>query len=132
MARAAKRSRRLWDTYSFPGFRPEPTVRGIFGDPKARVITLKRRSKKNGMRVLRSRADGLVRPQGPPGTRSVLRRHADISGIGGAAPRLSRLWQGEAGAARLSGGQSTLHQALCLLCGPPLPAGADQGGGGGT
>jgi transposase len=30
----------------FPGFRPEPTVRGIFGDPKARVITLKRRSKK--------------------------------------------------------------------------------------
>jgi hypothetical protein len=46
MARAAKRSRRLWDTYVFPGFRPEQTVRGIFGDPEARVITLKRRSKK--------------------------------------------------------------------------------------
>ena len=46
MARAAKRSRRLWDTYSFPGFRPEQTVRGVFGDPKARVIALKRRSKK--------------------------------------------------------------------------------------
>src|SRR2546429_9282970 len=46
MARASRRRRRLWDTYSFPGFRPEPTVRGIFGDPKARVITLKRRSKK--------------------------------------------------------------------------------------
>src|SRR6202046_1495951 len=46
MARAAKRSRRLWDTYSFSGFRPEQTVRGIFGDPRARVITLKRRSKK--------------------------------------------------------------------------------------
>ena len=29
-----------------PGFRPEPTVRGVFGDPKARVIRLKRRSKK--------------------------------------------------------------------------------------
>jgi hypothetical protein len=29
-----------------PGFRPEQTVRGIFGDPNARVITLKRRSKK--------------------------------------------------------------------------------------
>src|ERR1700751_6170192 len=42
----AKHRRRLWDTYSFPGFRPEPTVRGIFGDPKARLITLKRRSKK--------------------------------------------------------------------------------------
>src|SRR6202158_2663362 len=46
MARPSNRSRRLWDTYSFPDFRPEPTVRGIFGDPKARVITLKRRSKK--------------------------------------------------------------------------------------
>src|SRR5580704_7494103 len=32
MARAAKRSRRLWDTDSFSGFRPEQTVRGIFGD----------------------------------------------------------------------------------------------------
>jgi hypothetical protein len=44
---AGKRRRRLWDTYCFPGFRPEQTVRGIFGDPKARVITLKRRSKKD-------------------------------------------------------------------------------------
>src|SRR5262249_57998465 len=46
MARATKRSRRLWDTYSFSGFRPEQTVRGVFGDPNARIITLKRRSKK--------------------------------------------------------------------------------------
>src|SRR5512134_56353 len=46
MARASQRLRRLWDTYSFAGFRAEPTVRGIFGDPKARVITLRRRSKK--------------------------------------------------------------------------------------
>ena len=45
MARTAKRRRRLWDAYCFPGFWPEPTVRGIFGDPKARVISLKRRSK---------------------------------------------------------------------------------------
>jgi transposase len=36
MTRAAKRPRRLWDAYWFPGFRPEPTVCGIFGDPKAR------------------------------------------------------------------------------------------------
>src|SRR5260370_37634323 len=46
MVRARKRNRRLWDTYSFCGLRPEPTVRGIFGDPKARVIKLNRRSKK--------------------------------------------------------------------------------------
>ena len=46
MANSAKRQRRLWDAYTFPGFRPQPTVRGVFGDPKARVITLVRRSKK--------------------------------------------------------------------------------------
>src|SRR5580692_12325879 len=127
MARAAKRSRRLWDTYSFPGFRPEQTVRGIFGDPKARVITLKRRSKKRLVDV--AVADGVVRPQGPPCTRSFVRRHADISGIGGAAGRVPPLWQGEAGTARLSGGQSALHQAFCVLCGPALSGGDDQGRG---
>jgi len=46
MAAPAKRKRRLWDAFAFPGFRPEGTVRGIFGDPKARILRLKRRSKK--------------------------------------------------------------------------------------
>ena len=46
MATSTKRVRRLWDAYAFPGFRPQPTVCGVFGDPKARVITLERRSKK--------------------------------------------------------------------------------------
>src|ERR1019366_7680005 len=46
MANSSKRQRRLWDTYIFPGFRPQPTVRGVFGDPKARIITLARRAKK--------------------------------------------------------------------------------------
>jgi hypothetical protein len=46
MANSTKRKRRLWDAYTFPGFRPQPAVRGVFGDPKARVITLVRRSKK--------------------------------------------------------------------------------------
>ena len=38
--------RRLWDTYRFPGFRANHTVSGIFGAPKARVIRLVRRGKK--------------------------------------------------------------------------------------
>lgn len=46
MATSSKRKRRLWDAYAFPMFRPQRTVRGVFGDPKARVITLERRSKK--------------------------------------------------------------------------------------
>src|SRR5712692_4802103 len=41
-----RKLRRLWDTYRFPGFRPSPTVHGIFGDPTARVIRLHRRGKK--------------------------------------------------------------------------------------
>ncbi len=38
--------RRLWDLYRFPGFYPEHTVSGTYGDPKARVIGLLRRGKK--------------------------------------------------------------------------------------
>jgi hypothetical protein len=37
---------RLPDAYRFPGFRPEPIVRGCFGDPKARIVSLRRRQKK--------------------------------------------------------------------------------------
>ena len=37
---------RLPDTYGFPGFRPAAIVRSIFGDPKARIVTLQRRQKK--------------------------------------------------------------------------------------
>jgi hypothetical protein len=44
--RIRHRKRRLWDAYRFPGFTPSATVRGIFGDPQTRVITLTRRSKK--------------------------------------------------------------------------------------
>jgi hypothetical protein len=51
MAAPATRKRRLWDTYAFPGFRPEATVQGVFGDPKARIIRLARRSKKHGVVV---------------------------------------------------------------------------------
>jgi hypothetical protein len=43
----SRRLRRLWDTYRFAGFRPGPTVVGVFGDPKARVIRLHRRGKKH-------------------------------------------------------------------------------------
>ena len=42
----AKHPRRLRDAYQFPGFRPQATVKGVFGDPKARVVTLVRREKK--------------------------------------------------------------------------------------
>ena len=49
MATSRKR-KRLLDAYRFPGFRPLEEVRGVFGDPKARVIILVRRSKKRSAR----------------------------------------------------------------------------------
>lgn len=36
----------LRDVYRFPGFEPLATVRGVFGDPYAVVVTLQRRRKK--------------------------------------------------------------------------------------
>jgi hypothetical protein len=38
--------KRLLDAYRFAGFRPLEQLRGVFGDPLARVLTLTRRSKK--------------------------------------------------------------------------------------
>ena len=38
--------KRLQDVYRFPGFVPLAQVRGVFGDPWAVVITLRRRRKK--------------------------------------------------------------------------------------
>jgi hypothetical protein len=38
--------KRLQDVYRFPGFLPMAEVRGLFGDPLAVVITLRRRRKK--------------------------------------------------------------------------------------
>src|ERR1019366_2110892 len=38
--------RQLRDAYRFPGFVPLPITRGTFGDPHARVVSLKRREKK--------------------------------------------------------------------------------------
>jgi len=40
--------KRLQDVYRFPGFVPLAQVRGVFGDPYAVVITLRRRRKKLG------------------------------------------------------------------------------------
>jgi hypothetical protein len=40
------KNRKLLDEYWIPGYRPMAKIKGIFGDPKARVITLRRTQKK--------------------------------------------------------------------------------------
>jgi len=41
-----RKNRRLTDSYKFPGFRPYQKVKGIFGDQKSLIITMKRVEKK--------------------------------------------------------------------------------------
>ncbi|MGD9897430.1 MAG: hypothetical protein AB7T14_10200, partial [Candidatus Methylacidiphilaceae bacterium] len=43
---ATSTKKRLLDAYRFAGFRPLEAIKGVFGDPHARVVTLARRSKK--------------------------------------------------------------------------------------
>lgn len=44
-----RKLRRLADAYTFPGFRPLARVFGMFGDPRARLVTLVRRGKKRSV-----------------------------------------------------------------------------------
>jgi transposase len=54
--------RELRDAYRFPGFTPQRTVVGIFGDPQARIVTLTRRARKqSAARVVRQSARGTNR-----------------------------------------------------------------------
>jgi len=46
-----RKAKRLLDEYRFPGFHPAVKIKGKFGDPKARIITLKRRQKKQDVGV---------------------------------------------------------------------------------
>ena len=46
---ASSKPKRLADAYRFLGFQPRARLRGVFGDRKARVITLVRRSKKRSV-----------------------------------------------------------------------------------
>lgn len=41
-----EKKRRLLDEYRFPGFRPRAEIKGVFGDPRARLIRLARLQKK--------------------------------------------------------------------------------------
>jgi hypothetical protein len=80
--------KRLQDVYRFPGFVPLAEVRGIFGDPRAVVITLRRRRKKRaagcaGERLAPSttngRAASAISPVATGGSTSTSRSVASIA-----------------------------------------------------
>ena len=97
-----------------------------------RACSLLSGAQKNSVRLLWSRAHGLVRSQDSAHSRSVVRGYASVFGVRGAPRTLSELRQSEARAPRVSGRQPLLHQALCLLCGAPLPPIEYPGCGQGT
>src|SRR6516164_6196271 len=99
-----RKPRRLDDAFRFPGFRPEATVRGIFGDPKARILRLLRREK-NGLWIVWTEAANLLRPQDPPSARPRLWRHPGIPGDRDPARELPELRRREAREAALVGQQ---------------------------
>jgi hypothetical protein len=51
------KKRQLVDEYRFPGFRPQARIKGEFGDPKARIIRLKRSQKKRFVAVAGKRTE---------------------------------------------------------------------------
>lgn len=57
------KKRRLRDEYQFPGFSPRAEVKGIFGDPKARIIKLERTQKKQYAGVV-ARFIGVITTRG--------------------------------------------------------------------
>ena len=55
----SKKHKYLSDSYRFAGFTPSTTVKGVFGDHYARIVTLSRRSKKRHVEcAVGCKADG--------------------------------------------------------------------------
>jgi hypothetical protein len=71
------RERQLRDAYRFAGFFPASTVRGVFGDPHVRLLTL-RRAKKNSMWNMSALAPQLLRSEALSGARLVVRRASHL------------------------------------------------------
>ena len=108
--------RRLREAYRVPGFRPAPTVVGIFGDPKARVIRRQRRGKKRHAERAASRAPGTTARHAafatcPAGTRGSTWRWGFVAS---SARRCGTVKQENVG---LAGGQSVLHQRVAFFVG---------------
>src|SRR3954465_11908867 len=82
-----------------------------------------RGAQKNDVRLLWSRAIGVVRPQEGRRTRLVVWGCGCVCRVRGATHRVPGLRESEARAAGVSFGQPVLYQALWLCCGPALPCG---------
>jgi len=67
------------DAFRYPGFRPLARVRRHPSIPDGRVVTLVRRGKKDGLRLLRQGVPNLVRQSASACSRPGLRALADLA-----------------------------------------------------
>ncbi len=58
------KNRKLLDEYRFPGYRPMANIKGVYGDPKARVITLQRTQKKRYAAVVGRHIEAITTRRG--------------------------------------------------------------------
>ena len=89
-------------------------------------------AQKNGLRLVWPSTVWLVRPARAACSRSFQWRYADLSGDRNTSRTLPPLRTREAGTAGMAGGQSVLHEAVCALRRPALPAGHNSGHRAGT
>jgi len=87
---------------------------------------------KNGLRSVRPCSSFVLRPQDPKGPGSVLRGCAHLPGGGDPKGLLPKVQEREAREIGLAGGQSFLHEAIWLLCGPSVSGLGDHGCSKGT
>ena len=87
---------------------------------------------KNGLRSVRPCSSFVLRPEDPKGPGSVLRGCAHLPGAGDPKGLLPKVQEREARETAVAGGQSFLHQAICLLCGPSVSGLGDHGCSEGT
>src|SRR5579862_5506621 len=85
-------------------------------------------AQKNMLRRMWVGTSRLIRPQGSPGPRPVLRRYSHLPGTGAPPGQLPELWQSETGEAGLAGQLPLLHEAVRLPRGAALPGREHPGG----
>ena len=120
------KQRRLLDEYRFVGFRPQSEIRGIFGDPYARVIRLKR-IQKNDLQMLRHDISEPLRQESAADAGSVLWGYSNIPGGGGAEGPVQEVRDSETRETALAGEQSLLHEAIYLPRGAEVSSHDRQG-----
>ena len=82
---------------------------------------------KNGLWSVWPGPSWVLRPEDTKGPGSVLRGCTHLPGVGDPTGLLPKVQGRETGEARLACGQSFLHQAICLLCGPSVSRLGDHG-----